>query len=182
MNIFYLSHHPGQCARWHCDKHVVKMILEYTQILYTVFYLTDSKEQLLLSPWNPNTKRNGYLPVHNKKHPSVLWAAESLPHYVWLTSLARHLVKEYHYRYTQAKKPHACEVHIQWLSANLPQGLRHKLIWQRPPPPAMPEEYKVPNNSIQSYINYYNGSKAEKGLLVYTRRSKPHILVSTKVS
>lgn len=178
MNIFYLSHHQGQCARWHCDKHVVKMILEYTQILYTVFYLTESKEQLASSPWNKNTGRHGYLPVHNKKHPSVVWAAEALPHYVWLTLLAKYLVKEYHHRY-QPKKPHACEEHIQWLSKHLPEGLLlpHKLVWLRPPPPAMPEEYKVEHDSIQSYINYYNGSKAERGLLVYTRRSKPHILL-----
>jgi hypothetical protein len=27
------------------------------------------------------------------------------------------------------------------------------------PPPAMPDIYKVEGNSIQSYINYYNGDK-----------------------
>ena len=28
MNIFYLHENPKRCAEMHCDKHVVKMILE----------------------------------------------------------------------------------------------------------------------------------------------------------
>jgi hypothetical protein len=35
MNIFYLSDDPVQCAKWHCDQHVTKMILEYAQLLST---------------------------------------------------------------------------------------------------------------------------------------------------
>ena len=37
MNIFYLDRDPGIYAQMHCDKHVVKMILETAQIS---FYLT----------------------------------------------------------------------------------------------------------------------------------------------
>jgi hypothetical protein len=35
MNIFVLSRCPRAAARLHCDKHVVKMILETAQLLYT---------------------------------------------------------------------------------------------------------------------------------------------------
>jgi len=35
MNIFYLDPQPRLCAQYHCDKHVVKMILEYAQLLST---------------------------------------------------------------------------------------------------------------------------------------------------
>ena len=36
MNIFgYLDKDPKRCAEMHCDKHVVKMILEYAQLLST---------------------------------------------------------------------------------------------------------------------------------------------------
>jgi len=28
MNIFLLDKNPEKCAKYHCDKHVVKMILE----------------------------------------------------------------------------------------------------------------------------------------------------------
>lgn len=39
MNIFYLDSDITQCARFHCDKHVVKMILESAQILCSVLSL-----------------------------------------------------------------------------------------------------------------------------------------------
>ena len=35
MNIFYLHNDPRTCAEMHLDKHVVKMILEYAQLLST---------------------------------------------------------------------------------------------------------------------------------------------------
>ena len=35
MNIFYLSDDPQICAEQHCDKHVVKMCIEYAQLLST---------------------------------------------------------------------------------------------------------------------------------------------------
>ena len=41
MNIFYLSSNPGECARQHCDKHVVKMIVEYAQLMSTAHRLLD---------------------------------------------------------------------------------------------------------------------------------------------
>ena len=36
MNIFVLDDDIEKCARYHCDKHVVKMILESAQMLSTV--------------------------------------------------------------------------------------------------------------------------------------------------
>ena len=35
MNIFYLDHDHTTCAKYHNDKHCVKMILEYAQLLCT---------------------------------------------------------------------------------------------------------------------------------------------------
>ena len=35
MNIFHLHKDPKICAEYHCDKHVVKMILETAQMLST---------------------------------------------------------------------------------------------------------------------------------------------------
>lgn len=39
MNIFYLDDDIETCARYHCDKHVIKMILESAQILCTVLWI-----------------------------------------------------------------------------------------------------------------------------------------------
>ena len=35
MNLFYVHEDPTTCAELHCDKHVVKMIIEYGQLLST---------------------------------------------------------------------------------------------------------------------------------------------------
>ena len=35
MNVFVLDTNPMRCAQYHCDKHVVKMLLEYTQLMWT---------------------------------------------------------------------------------------------------------------------------------------------------
>ena len=35
MNIFYLHPDPVICAQQHADKHLIKMVLEYSQLLST---------------------------------------------------------------------------------------------------------------------------------------------------
>ena len=55
MNIFVLHWKQRKAARWHVDKHVVKMLLETCQLLYTahwvLFYpqLRDCKSAVALS-------------------------------------------------------------------------------------------------------------------------------------
>ena len=44
MNIFYLDRDPGICTLMHCDKHVVKMILETAQMLSTAHRVLDGDE------------------------------------------------------------------------------------------------------------------------------------------
>lgn len=174
MNIFFLSGKPRRCARWHCDKHVVKMILEYTQILYTANHVNGGTPTILLNaPVCATTGKRGYK-LHAKNHPSVKWASESLAHYYWLLALAFCLVEEHTFRF-QPKARHACYEHLRWLSKNPPPDLLFRRFWMRDPPPAMPEEYRVEGDSIFSYRNYYNGSKRDRGLLIYTRRHVPHI-------
>ena len=38
MNIFFLHSNPRRCAKYHSDKHLVKMILELTQLLTCAQY------------------------------------------------------------------------------------------------------------------------------------------------
>lgn len=49
MNIFILDHDVKKCAQYHCDKHVVKMILESIQMLSTTIRLTEGEEVLYMS-------------------------------------------------------------------------------------------------------------------------------------
>ena len=41
MNIFALHTDPQTCAEMHCDKHVVKMILEHAQLMCTAHRVLD---------------------------------------------------------------------------------------------------------------------------------------------
>lgn len=179
MNIFFLSRKASRAARWHCDKHVVKMILETTQLLYTAHWvlaaaagrLPDlSRAPTLVS----NPKQHGYLSIHNPKHPSAIWVRESLEHYRWLCELGMALCEEFRYRFGGPTKAHSCEEHIYWLYAHPPAELASK-GW-RDPPQAMPPEYKRPA-SIAAYRAYYRGGKAH--LLTYTHRHEPHWLPSS---
>ena len=43
MNIFYLNRDPIKCALQHCDKHVVKMIIEYAQLMSTAHRVLDGE-------------------------------------------------------------------------------------------------------------------------------------------
>ena len=173
MNIFFLSRKTRRCARWHCDKHVVKMILESTQMLYTANHEHGGKAAIESgAPLCASTGRRGYK-SHAKNHPCTKWVRESLVHYTWLLDLAFELVREHMFRFSP-KTIHACHAHLLWLKANPPPGL--KAVAWRDPPQAMPEELRT-NDSVRSYIAYYNGPKRSSGLLVYTKRHMPHVFV-----
>ena len=48
MNIFYLDEDVQKCAEYHVDRHVVKMILEYAQLLSTAHRVLDGDDKKLL--------------------------------------------------------------------------------------------------------------------------------------
>src|SRR5574343_549928 len=93
MNIFYLDHNTGVCSRYHCDKHVVKMILEYAQLLSTAHHILDKDGA-------PSVL---YKPTHIN-HPSAVWARANAENYRWLVSLFIDLNKEYTFRYNKRHK------------------------------------------------------------------------------
>lgn len=143
----------------HVDKHCVKMILEYCQLLSTAHRVIDGVETVQKSKTGRNVKRwvlNDhrdmvlYSATH-VNHPSAVWCRANLQNYVWLHSLLVALCAEYTYRYG---KTHKCQ-EIGLVDAlretpnNIPVGQFTE------PTPAMPDACKVPGNSIQSYRNYY---------------------------
>ena len=44
MNIFHLDNDPIKAAQMMCDKHIVKMIVEYAQLLSTAHRVLDGEE------------------------------------------------------------------------------------------------------------------------------------------
>lgn len=145
MNIFYLHPNAKICAIYHNDKHVVKMILELTQMLYTCLHVSNP-DLLLSAPEKPYK-------IAHKNHPSTIWTRSSIYNYKWLCELALELCLEYTYRYN---KIHASQKHIEWLSKQNPSIPKHPFS---PPPQAMPDKYKD-RNTITAYRNYYIYEKA----------------------
>jgi hypothetical protein len=53
---------------------------------------------------------------------------------------------------------------------NIPEGQRNGFAV------AMDSMYRVPNDPLVSYINFYKGSKKDRNLTIYTRRGPPLFL------
>jgi hypothetical protein len=101
MNIFYLDHDTEKCAEYHVDKHVVKMILEYCQLLSTAHRLSDGLQEPGFSKTGRNVKRWRLLDNRDSvlyqathvNHPSAVWARASRENYLWLADLLNKLSK-----------------------------------------------------------------------------------------
>jgi hypothetical protein len=174
MNIFYLDNNPRQCAEMHVDKHCVKMILEYAQLLSTAhrvldgiltvglsesgrkrkqYILSDKREQMLYSATHTN-------------HPSAIWVRHSNQNYMWLAELLEELCWEYTYRYGKIHKVERDGL-MQLLKNEFPRNIPIGPFTE--PTPAMPDHYKVAGDSIQSYKNYYLGDKQR----MFSWKSRP---------
>jgi hypothetical protein len=152
MNIFFLDADVKKCAEYHCDKHVVKMILETAQLLCSAHHIT-----------NQVTDQVPYKLSH-KNHPCSIWVRTSLSNYLYLCELGLELCKEYTYRY---EKRHKSQDVIEWCVTNkvniCDKGLTE-------PPKAMPDEFKV-KDVVESYRNYYMGAK--KTFATWKKREVP---------
>ena len=153
MNLFILDNRPSVAARYHCDKHVVKMVLETAQLLSTAHRLHDEEVDGFI-----------YQATHFN-HPCSIWVRKCAGNYRWTYRLFKALAKEYHYRYGRQ--------HKSWLilqdrlakpPRNIPRGR------QTPFALAMPDKYKQ-DDAVQAYRDYYIGDKSE--MFTFTRRDIP---------
>ncbi len=149
MNIFVLDYDIQKCVEATVNRHVVKMVLETSQLLCTTLNL--------LGVETP------YKSCH-MKHPCRLWTGVSQSNFVWLCEYGNALANEYTYRYG---KVHAslevikfCQKHVNVL----PDGDL------TPFAQAMPEQYKD-SDAVVAYRKYYLGEKRD--LFSWTKREIP---------
>ena len=182
MNIFYLDKDVKKCAQMHVDKHCVKMILETAQLLSTAHRVLNGTQVEGVSTSGRKTKRwvlpdereNILYSATHINHPSAVWVRQSIWNYVWLADLLNNLCAEYTYRYGKVHKIEA-EGLLNTLLINIPKGIPDKPFTE--PTPAMPEQYKVPGDSVQSYHNYYNGEKTR--MFAWKKRDVPFFINKT---
>jgi len=137
MNIFKLDESPVVSAKYACDKHVVKMILESAQMLCSV-------QPEGTAPY----KRSFY------NHPCTKWVRESARNYEWLLLHAYALCDEYTSRYDKIHKTQAV---IDWCDNNRPELPDIGLTKQ---PTCMPDYCKT-DSVVESYRKYYINEKAK---------------------
>ena len=150
MNIFVLDKDIEKCAQYHCDQHVVKMILESVQLLCTAL--------------NKKGFQTPYKSTH-AKHPCVLWVEESYDNFEWLVRLTLELNSEYRFRYSKD---------IDHKSISVLSKIE-KLAYERhgltPFAQAMPDQYKVDNDAVSAYRAFYIAEKM--GFAKWTARGTP---------
>ena len=102
----------------HCDKHLVKMILESTQMLYMVHALwgqrITARVQVKGEEKLPYKVGGGHM-----HHPCTLWAAGCKTHYYILLNFAMKLADRYALVFSNgARKEHACVPHLKSIAAH----------------------------------------------------------------
>ena len=133
MNIFFLHRDPSRAAKAQCDKHVVKMVLETTQMLSTAARRRGNDV--------------GYKSAY-PNHPMTIWVGDTRDNFCWALQHAIELSKEYTIRYS---KFHACQKVIDNIHEYYPD-ISFANITE--PPQCMPDEFKD-DDFVRAYRNYY---------------------------
>ena len=177
MNYFYLHEDPHSCAVMHVDKHVVKMDIEYPQLLSTAHRVIDGVEYLDKTKNGARIKRYRHPDEHLEQtlykachvnHPTAIWVRESKANYDNLYNVWVELLREYTYRYGRV---HASGLKLSKVLAEAPKNIADGPFTE--PPPAMKAfpQCIVEGDSIASYRNYYR--EAKSGFAKWTKRPTP---------
>ena len=142
MNIFFLDETPEKSAKFLCDKHVPKMLLESAQMLSTAVQKYTDRIEELYKPAYPN-------------HPMTKWVGFNRDCFRWALENAVFISQEYCKRF---KKLHKSSKIINTIYDNsyiddIPDG------FFKEPPQCMPDEYKD-KDYVVAYRKYYMGAKA----------------------
>lgn len=151
MNVFVLDEDMKKSAEYTCNKHVVKMITEHTQLLCSAYYFCNMDNY---SPYK----------LSHQNHPIAKWVRYSLSNWIWLRDYTLILYDEYKYRYNN-RNHKAGEICKSLIIPNIEDKGFIKM------PCSMPDIYKE-DSVVQSYRNYYIGEKQH--ILQYTKRDIPY--------
>ncbi len=178
MNIFYLHKEPEVSAQLHCDKHVVKMIIEYAQMLSTAHRMVDGEQYYGLSKngrriarWrHPNSNLENVLyKASHINHPSAVWVRENAIQYQYMYDMFTALCDEYTYRYGRV---HMTDEKLRDVLNHIPDKM--PLGEWREPPQAMPDDVKS-ESSLDAYHKYYKHYK--KDFAKWTNRDVPQFML-----
>lgn len=158
MNIFVLDKDPRTCARYYCNRHM-KIIVEIAQLMCQTRRVLGDKTHI------------SYKEIKQGKN-IIRWLAKNSYHYYWTILLGEELCREYTFRYGKIHKTEAviAECRKSFIARNLTFPLnsltfpistillKNEEVYNHCEEPAlaMPDQYKVKGDAIQSYRNYYS--------------------------
>lgn len=143
MNIFYLHQDPTVIPTVMYNKHVVKMILETAQLLCTTHHIYNNGDNV------------PYKKTH-QNHPSTVWARTNTANYRWLYDHFIALCLEYEDRYNKTHLSYTkCADALQEPPADMPYSDTISTM-----PSCMEDEYKISDDPIENYRNYYINGKS----------------------
>ncbi len=146
MNIFPLDLDPIIAARYNCNKHNVKIIIEITQMLFVNLSLMSHSRDYEI-PYK----------VIYKNHPVTRWVRKTLGNWNWTIDHGLALCFEYTRRYG---REHKCQKYLEDFKFKIPyEGSELGLT---PFYQAIPEQFKIEGDPVQAYRCYYKGERISK--------------------
>ena len=165
MNIFRLHDDPVISAQMMCDKHVVKMVTEYGQLLSTAHRVLDGTPEKRPSKSGKRmvdhylvaeqARENLLYKVAHKNHPSAIWCRENDKNYRWLYKHFQATAKEYTKRYGRVHMTYDKLGGMLWFA---PKNIDIRLK-ETKMPECMPDYCKT-DSVPESYRKYYNEEKS----------------------
>lgn len=158
MNIFVLDRDPLKAAEYMCDKHIPKMVVETAQMLSTAHRIVD--------PNNTHGIHQHLYKTTHKNHPCTRWVCANEKNYRWLLHHFIGLAGEYYFRYwgKRHKSYEKLRPYVLTVSPwnrdfephydNAEKGFLPITFAQ-----AMPDAYKIADDPVTAYRNYYIGEK-----------------------
>jgi hypothetical protein len=159
LNIFSLDKDPVVCAAYHVDRHVVKMIVEYAQLLSTAHHLRGTRYK----------EGEIYKKISNPGHGACVWTCQTSGNYQYVHRLLMAVLDEYTFRYGKIHKVRrdGMDQRLKRLPLNIERAPMTKQIL------TIPEDCKGPS-VIASYRRTYANHKQH--LLRWTSRPMPPFL------
>jgi hypothetical protein len=140
MNIFVLDLDPKTSARYLCNEHCCKMVVESAQMLSTAHRLKSDDT-------------DGLYKLAHINHPSTIWTRESVENYLWHYEYFCYMAEEYEERYGK--------IHLTYMMLKNRLQLPPEKITETKRTPftlCMPEIYKQ-DDPVQAYRAFYIGEK-----------------------
>lgn len=153
MNIFILDNDIQQNVQYHCDKHVVKMILEYCQLLSTACHIHEIKIDGLYKKTHVN-------------HPCAKWVCESKQNFKYLLDLTVALLDEYTYRYGKVHASSRLIPLFEFALDNIPHDIPMTSF------AIVVKDSLYTNDAVQEYRNLYKTAKRD--ICTWKNRDTPY--------